>query len=713
MKGVNVLSTELNQYILKEWELRFSVLLSLLIQIFLIVTGTLRRSSQRWIDILLWLAYLLADIVAVFGLGLIVSKQSLYAIYCIEGQHYAQQRSACYQDCVHVYWAPFLLVHLGGPDFITSFSPEDNALWRRHLFYLASQCITVAYCFYQSHQFSQQLRIPAMLMFLCGLIKCSERICALYYASANSFRRSLLSLPDLDAYDLLKKDITARPRLQHLENMNSSLSHLEVLQYAFVYFNTFKRLVADLILGIHDRNLSRGFFLVTSYKDAFRIVEVELNYIYDVLFTKLPVLHHKFGYCSRTLSFVAVVASFALFHFVVKKEKIFGLDQVITYVLLIGAIALDVIQFFMLLTCNCTVVKILPLSNANANSKPWKLMFGEWILFVNRTRNTFLDWLLGIFRRRECDTFTNSRCAESLSTINLISFCLNRGSKGRRQFHNYFGLANFLNGIWHVKPRLLTHDMTSFIFDELKVKSMVANSLETAERICSSKGEWVLQEIEGHDAFLPFVSNYNYAETVLLWHISTELCCNGSQDQVTYYAQRDIAKNLSDYMLYLLVMKPDMVSSVSSAGNKMFLDTCIEVGKLFDIKLPELKKRMSGFFGRESKKEKEALHIKACETIFCINRDVKPVLLQKEDRYKLLLFDASVLAKELKLLPLEQKWLTISKLWVELLSYAATHIRSSAHVQNLSKGGELITVVWLLMAHFGLGDQFEISCVDI
>ncbi|KAL1828165.1 hypothetical protein ACET3Z_006577 [Daucus carota] len=369
--------------------------------------------------------------------------------------------------------------------------------------------------------------------------------------------------------------------------------------------------------------------------------------------------------------------------------------------------------FFMLLTCNCTVVKILPLSNANANSKPWKLMFGEWILFVNRTRNTFLDWLLGIFRRRECDTFTNSRCAESLSTINLISFCLNRGSKGRRQFHNYFGLANFLNGIWHVKPRLLTHDMTSFIFDELKVKSMVANSLETAERICSSKGEWVLQEIEGHDAFLPFVSNYNYAETVLLWHISTELCCNGSQDQVTYYAQRDIAKNLSDYMLYLLVMKPDMVSSVSSAGNKMFLDTCIEVGKLFDIKLPELKKRMSGFFGRESKKEKEALHIKACETIFCINRDVKPVLLQKEDRYKLLLFDASVLAKELKLLPLEQKWLTISKLWVELLSYAATHIRSSAHVQNLSKGGELITVVWLLMAHFGLGDQFEISCVDI
>lgn len=51
----------------------------------------------------------------------------------------------------------------------------------------------------------------------------------------------------------------------------------------------------------------------------------------------------------------------------------------------------------------------------------------------------------------------------------------------------------------------------------------------------------------------------------------------------------------------------------------------------------------------------------------------------------------------------------MSKVWVELLSYAASHCRANTHAQQLSKGGELITFVWLLMAHFGLGEQFRIQ----
>ena len=51
----------------------------------------------------------------------------------------------------------------------------------------------------------------------------------------------------------------------------------------------------------------------------------------------------------------------------------------------------------------------------------------------------------------------------------------------------------------------------------------------------------------------------------------------------------------------------------------------------------------------------------------------------------------------------------MSKVWVELLSYAASHCRANAHAQQLSKGGELITFVWILMAHFGLGEQFRIE----
>ncbi|KAI9085126.1 hypothetical protein K1719_032942 [Acacia pycnantha] len=83
------------------------------------------------------------------------------------------------------------------------------------------------------------------------------------------------------------------------------------------------------------------------------------------------------------------------------------------------------------------------------------------------------------------------------------------------------------------------------------------------------------------------------------------------------------------------------------------------------------------------------------------------------DRSKSLLFEACRLFKELDKLPNEdKKWEIISCVWVELLSYAACHCRPTGHVQLLSKGGELISFVWLLMVQLGLSTQFQIKDGD-
>jgi len=163
-----------------------------------------------------------------------------------------------------------------------------------------------------------------------------------------------------------------------------------------------------------------------------------------------------------------------------------------------------------------------------------------------------------------------------------------------------------------------------------------------------------------------------------------------------------------------------MLSTVAGIGQIRFRDTCAEAKKFF-LGRKIWKSGVGGncclkifsfwkcFYGDESEKGQEnELQKQACESILAVNTAVEPVAV-KGDRSKSILFDACMLAKELKKLESKRMWEIVSKVWVELLSYAASHCRANTHAAQLSKGGQLLTLVWLLMAHLGLGNQFQIS----
>ena len=98
-----------------------------------------------------------------------------------------------------------------------------------------------------------------------------------------------------------------------------------------------------------------------------------------------------------------------------------------------------------------------------------------------------------------------------------------------------------------------------------------------------------------------------------------------------------------------------------------------------------------------------------CEMLLNVNTQVPPAQV-KGDRSKSVLFDSCRLARDLQSISdKDQKWRMISDVWVEMLSYAACHCRGNYHAQQLRRSGELLTHVWLLMAHFGLTEQFQIS----
>ncbi|KAJ6328122.1 hypothetical protein OIU77_009918 [Salix suchowensis] len=124
----------------KEWELRVLVLLSLILQVVLIFSGNRRKfTSRARIRFLLWCAYLMADWVATVALGVLLNK--LGEVTKGMGRHRALNGNTD----LAAFWAPFLLLHLGGPDTITAYALEDNELWLRHFLGLAVQTGVATY----------------------------------------------------------------------------------------------------------------------------------------------------------------------------------------------------------------------------------------------------------------------------------------------------------------------------------------------------------------------------------------------------------------------------------------------------------------------------------------------------------------------------------------------------------------------------------------
>ncbi|XP_027117821.1 uncharacterized protein [Coffea arabica] len=698
-----------------DWNLRAAVLISLFFQMVLISLATSRkRTGNRIVNAIIWSFYLLADWLAAFAVGLISN-----------GQTNGNPDKFRVNEDLAAFWAPFLLLHLGGPDNITAFSLEDNELWIRHLLGLVIQLVAVAYVFAQS--IDNVLSVPIILLFLAGAIKYAERTRALYLGCLGNFKASMLPMPDagpnyvqlMEEYSSRKAaDVPVRIKIENEPERGSQTSgipdwtteeeitHLEVVQKGYEFFTTFRGLIVDHMFSFHERNQSRSFFSRRSTDDAFRVMEVELNFMYDSLYTKMAVVHGYIGFVFRFICSVLIVLSFVEFESH-RSPEINHFDVTVTYILLCGAVGLDLVALI-------------------------KVIFSDWTVVV--LKNGRVKRIVSAVRDKLSSV---RRWSNTISQHNLINFCLNQRWRWLDIAAETVGLKAFLDEMKYKKDFVIQDNLKEFIFRELKGKASKAETNKVAKEIYSARGQRALsdyircrsenmsssEEVDYETMSLSVSEKVDYDESLLLWHIATELCYSTSP--VDKNPNREFCKLISDYMLYLLVMRPTMMSAVAGIGQIRFQDTCEEAKKFFSRWKTESRPSISTALDICSKlnicriakntspaRESSSATTRqgdACEKLLHVNTEVKPIDV-KGDRSKSVLFDACRLAKELgKLKDDKKRWEIMSKVWVELLSYAASHCRPNAHAQELSKGGELITFVWILMAHFGLGEQFRIE----
>ncbi|KAM0825651.1 hypothetical protein ACQ4PT_069396 [Festuca glaucescens] len=708
-----------------DWEIRVAVLLSLFLQMILIFVGPVRkRSSSPVPRFLVWSCYLLADWVADLALGLLLnnmgniggksssssSVSQLHAVGLKRGPSAAVSNAdGSSSPIIFAFWTPFLLLHLGGPDTITAYSLEDNELWLRHLIGLLFELFSASVIFFCSLKGNPM--IPAtVLMFVVGIIKYGECTYSLYSGSVDGFRENILGPPDPGPnYAKLMTEYNAKEQ-----------AGLDVA-IAYDFFLIFRRLFVNLILSYKERKISQAYFLgradvTNTPARAFQVIEVELNFIYDMVYTKAPVAHKKAGCVLRFLASACLVSSLLIFFFHRDKGGILRVDVAITYALLLGGLALDTAALAMLLSSH------------------------RMLVLLEKTRR--LAWLETAVRSVRPQL---RRWSERTSQLNLVSYCLGKPDPSGGVLRRRLGGPRVVRALARVAETLRVREifddfffirrepiscrqgqgesqvqqkgpLLKFVFDGLKARAVKANE----EEHC--RGEGVLEQLhdrimeklkqstreaagkDEHDAVIEEKVKEKLAvlkgsvnavkkefdDSLLLWHIATDLCCGSTEPTETAYEMKLIGETLSEYMLYLLIKQPEMLLATAGIGLLRYRDTCAEAKWFF-----------------ESAAAWDPDHGDARRMLLSVNTTEAPSAV-KGDRCKSVLFDGVILAKALRDLGEDLMWEVVANVWGEMLTYAAGKCRGSTHVRQLSRGGELITMVWFLMAHMGLGDMYRI-----
>ncbi|CAJ2629355.1 uncharacterized protein LOC123909724 [Trifolium pratense] len=680
-------------------ELRILVAVSLFLQMVLIFLGNRRKYIvDKRLQLLIWFTYLSADWIATVALGILSKdtkdhkKDTNFAIMAI--------------------WAPFLLVHLGGPDTITAYSLEDNQLWPRHMLELLYQLAVAVYVVYRSWN-TDPLKYVTVPIVMAGIIKYGERTWSLRSGSNDGFRESILPPPDpgpnyakfMDDYTA-KKDEGYHVTLDEINETtplvldhnsqgetgipNANIPDAQALRDGFKYYNIPECLFADLIFSFQDHKSSQFFFHSSNWKDAFKAIEVELGLIYDMLYTKAVVTYSYRGILLKSVSFFCTLFAFIAFSFLIFKQSVdnkldfkghkhWNYDMIITFVLFIGAILLEIYAVIVLLS-------------------------SSWVMnWLRKHKNRRVDLLYKfIWFCQFCFKLSHTiRWSNQMSQFNLISFCLKDEPVKCIKLQKLFHIYMFFEKSYYQKAKQVSEGLKELIFDQLKEKSEEAEDIQACKKLCAHKGDRVLNKwsCDNVPDINRSIKEVEFDQSILLWHIATDLCYSSEYNEhqiLNRVAQqsREESQLLSDYMLYLLVICPFLLPN--GIGQIRFEDTCAEVDELL----------------KERKYIKE--RNQACKMILRVNTVIPPSEV-KGDRSKSVLFDACRLAKSLQSLETEEhwtkerKWKMISNVWVEMLCHAASQCRGLNHAKQLSQGGELLTHVWLLMAHLGITEQFQIS----
>uniref|UniRef100_A0A0D9WUR7 DUF4220 domain-containing protein n=1 Tax=Leersia perrieri TaxID=77586 RepID=A0A0D9WUR7_9ORYZ len=660
-----------------EWGVQVLVLLSFALQVFLLIFGGIRRhSSSSVLMFFLWSSYLLADSTAIYTLG-----------------HLSVDGTSDKHELV-AFWAPFLLLHLGGPDNITAYALEDNTLWLRHLQTLAVQVLGAVYVIYTYIASNgSDLLLASISMFIAGLLKYGERIWALKCGNISSIRSSISTRKfKTDPYELLAL----------------GTSEEELLLGAHSQFDICKGVFADIIMLPNPSLLSRSKRRsVISYlgENLYKLVEMELSLMYDFLYTKAAVIHTWYGFCIHFISLFGTATTFLLFQINISSSRGNGYsreDVIISYILLVGALVLEIISVCraLLSTWTCSLL--------HRRGRGW-----EWPLHI-----------ITSFSRR-VHPASRRLWSGSIGQYNLFHLCTRNTNEIGSRLAMRLGLQDWWNmvhfsGEFSRTSSFSIQDLKKLVLQALQDKEQ-ALQYKDKETDSNSRGSFILKSMEAYEDFARWSVNIDFDESILVWHIATEVYLRKSK--ATHAKElTEATEVLSNYMMFLLVVKPSMLPG--AARHNIHLASCEQIQGQCCMSFGDKEENpmaASPISWNPYCMIKELLHHdgpncssiprrkKLAEMVWSSSQFALGSVRAPNPHGESIRDSANMYAVLLanELLNIELRWQEerdtlelILGVWVEMLLYAANHCSQESHARQLSNGCEFITIVSLLAHHF-------------
>jgi len=454
--------------------------------------------------------------------------------------------------------------------------------------------------------------------------------------------------------------------------LSDIITQAKLLHEADLFFQMFRVLFADLVLADSNHLATHIILRKKTAVEAFKLIEVEMGFMYDVLYTKVAKV------CSshiifRAISFLCFVSALLAFSLGMSRNNHAYLTTEITisYLLLSGAIIIEIYSVVLLLLSDWTLLWL------SGQRKPL-------CNFVYQTicSSRFLPFL-----------HNDKRWARSMAQHNLIRFQLSKGKLTSISLKKLLGKSHIHS--WAD----VGADLKDLIFQQLLDKrtrySLRMRShdpgMNDLHEILSERGDQVIGREGCLEKIGGSVKSSDFNQSLLTWHIATDICYHddvrkkgGDSNNVHPNCKMSIL--LSNYMVYLLRDCPVLLPK--GIGKERYAQTCRDVSRFSEV--------LSGIISGQN--DTWGTH----DTDWDLERFTSDVSVLR---------DGFGLANSLQLLETQdgwenkRKWEMISQVWVEMLTYAASHCGWKEHAQALPRGGELLTHVCLLMAHLGLSEQ--------